>query len=773
MISTVEKADYTDAKVKKKNRAQDVIPIQKMYESGMRKLEGGRYAITYEIKDIDYSSRSDDDRQRIFEAESRILNSFDGSRSVYNYTIYNRRINKKRKLQKSLISTTVLDGYDDLRLAYNRLRYDDVEGDKGFVKSKYLTISTYRAREDKADGYFNRAYNDLSRKYMMMESGLKVVNANTFAEIIYDFMNAGHESEFNYIFNENDKKDVYKDYMSPSYIKFHNDYFEINDKVGRVMMLKTLGGSINDDFLIRLSDIKTNFCLSLDIIPVSNGEARKLIDRKDDDVEGNADAWSNKSRIKEGSAIRIPRQVKRDRKVIDEYIKYMDDYNQKMFLNQIVMVFLADNMEELQDYTDSIYETAAESSSQMCILYAQQLQGLQTALPFGVRRINNLRDCNTETTACMTIFDQVKLDHDTGIPFGRHEQTRQQQMVDVRRLMNGHIWVFGKSGSGKSMNVKEKSIYELLLTDGDVIYVDVDGEYPPVVNYMGGQMINVGIDSINVADIVLDFGDTNNPIDPVKDSCSNVINFINRILKEPMSDIEESLVDRCMRKLYDSVIEGHQICVTLGDLYDFLLASDLREGQLLAVKIEKYVTGSFNCFAKPTSVDINSRITCYNLSTLDEHMRYIGMDVVMDHIERRLIKNRKFGRATYIIFEEMDHHLTDPNARVRIKEFFERSRKYGGFITALIQNITRILQVPEAHTMLLNAETVIMHKQEKDDAEELARMYGLSNIQMRTLMTAEPGHGINKIGDVIYDFDCTIPKDNIIYDIINTDLKGA
>ena len=149
------------------------------------------------------------------------------------------------------------------------------------------------------------------------------------------------------------------------------------------------------------------------------------------------------------------------------------------------------------------------------------------------------------------------------------------------------------------------------------------------------------------------------------------------------------------------------------------------------------------------------------------------MDVVMDHIERRLIKNRKFGRATYIIFEEMDHHLTDPNARVRIKEFFERSRKYGGFITALIQNITRILQVPEAHTMLLNAETVIMHKQEKDDAEELARMYGLSNIQMRTLMTAEPGHGINKIGDVIYDFDCTIPKDNIIYDIINTDLKGA
>ena len=361
MISTVEKVDYTESRVKRgKNRAQDVIPIQKLYESGMRKLEGGRYAITYEIKDIDYSSQSDDDRQDIFDSYSKILNSFDGSKSTYNITICNRQVNKKRKLQESLIPTTILDGYDDLRMAYNRLRYDDVQGDKGFVKSKYLTVSTYKAKEDKAESYFNRAHQDLHRKFMMFDSGLKVVNANLFAELIYDFFNAGHESEFNYIYDENEKKGIFKDYMSPTYIKFHNDYFEINDKVGRAMMLKTLGGSINDDFLIRLAEIKTNFFLSLDIIPVSNGEARKLIDRKDDDVEGNADAWSNKTRIREGSAIRIPRQVKRDRKVIDEYIQYMDEYNQKMFLNQIVMVFLADSMEELQEYTDSIYETAAE-----------------------------------------------------------------------------------------------------------------------------------------------------------------------------------------------------------------------------------------------------------------------------------------------------------------------------------------------------------------------------------------------------------------------------
>jgi len=142
--------------------------------------------------------------------------------------------------------------------------------------------------------------------------------------------------------------------------------------------------------------------------------------------------------------------------------------------------------------------------------------------------------------------------------------------------------------------------------------------------------------------------------------------------------------------------------------------------------------------------------------------------VVMNHIDQRLIANRKLKRATYIKFEEMDYYFNHQASIIRLKEFFERSRKYGGFITAIIQNITRVLQVPEAHMMIQNAANVIMMKQEKDDAEELARMYGLSNIQVKDLRYADVGHGINKIGDVIYSFDCTIPENNEIYSLIHT-----
>lgn len=740
-----------------------------MYEDGIRKLDDGRYAVTYEIKDIDYTSLSDEDKELMLDSYAMLLNSFPAS-SMYKFTLCKRRINKKHMLSESLLQTDNKDGYDNLRLAFNRLRFDDINGDEGYVINKYLTISSPAKNINVAQTGFARNAGDIRKRLMMINSGLRMLDASEYGEIIYDFLNAGRESAYNYTYNAGD----IRDYVTADAVRFRGSYFETGDKVGRVMMLKTLGSSISDNFLNDFMETDTNIILSEEIIPLTKAEAKRLIELKDDSVEGNADAWSEKKKVREGSAQRLPRYVKNDRKIVDEYIEDMNN-NNKMFLVTITVAFLADTLDELKNITETIYDTAEGSTSQMCICYSQQAEGLQTCLPFGVRRLQNLRDFTTDTLAGMMIFDRVRFNHRTGIPFGKNEGTKQQVMVDVRKLMeerrllNGHTWVFGKSGGGKSMNVKLKSIYQALLTDADIVWVDVDGECGKMINALGGQTVHVGIDSINVADILLDWGDADNPIDPVKDSISNVTNFVQRALNENIGNVEKSLIDRSMRRLYKGVTDGYAADVTLRDLYDVLSLADEPEANRLALAIERFVIGSFNCFSKPTSVNINSRIICYDLSTLDEQTKILGMDVVLDHIERRLINNRRSGRTTYIYLEEMDYHLTHQDTLLRIKGFYERARKYGGCITGIIQNATRVLQVQEAHTMLLNAEIIIMHRQEKDDAYELARMYDLSAIQLKTLLTAEPGHGINKIGDIIYTFDCSIPEDNELYGLVNTD----
>ncbi|MBQ8318900.1 MAG: ATP-binding protein [Lachnospiraceae bacterium] len=763
----IDKRDLT--KVEKPKSSQDIIPIKQIYESGMCRHNGHRYSMCYELKDVDFSSLSDDGKEVIFGTWSEVLHSLDGSGNLGKITICNRHKNKRKILNNTLLDTNYCDGYDNLRLAANRLRVNDVQGDNGFVQDKFITIAAYKPSEEKAENYFRRLGKDINKRLDDFDSGIKPLKASQRMEVIYNFFRPGRESEYNYQYAPKNAKGKFKDYICPDGIDFKYDHFIMGDKVGRVMMLKTLGTNIKDDFLTRLAEIKTNLVLTADIIALTNAEARRLIDLKDDDVETNAHAWSSKKAIREGSAIRLPRQVSKDRKVIDAYIADMDENNQKMFLMQILVVFLADNMDLLDEYTDSIRETAAEYTSQMSVLYFQQRKGLQDALPFGVRTINYLRDCNTDTTAIMIPFNAVNIDHSTGIPYGRHEGTGQQQMVDRRLLNNGHEWVLGPPGSGKSTNVKLKIIFETLFTDGDLIILDPDGEYTPLVNAIGGQVIRVGIDNINICDITRDYGDD---VDPIKKKSNFIISFFDAILDErtSFSDAEKSLVDRIVRGLLQPVLDGIYPSTSLVEIYEALVNCETPTATKLAEALERHIKGSFNSFAQPTNVEYMSRIVCYDLSHLQEQEKNAGMLVVLDHIDSRLISNRAKDRITYIKIEEASYFLQHYMSCLILKNFFLRARKYGGLITAIIQNVSMVLQNKVAKEMLGSAETVVMMRQFQEDAEILAEMYGLSSNQVRSLVRAEKGHGINKIGNIIYAFDGTIPEDNEILKLVDTNV---
>lgn len=768
--SMITKNDLSQDKMKAV-RSQDIIPIRKVFQNGMFRHAGGRYSMSYDIKDIDYQSASDDEREKIFDAWSEILNSLDSSKASMKLTVCNRRMNKKDKLAQTLLNTNTGDGYDYIRLAYNRLRMEDIEGDKGFIQDKYLTFSTYRKNKEKADNYFQRMERDLNKKFQAFDSGIHAQHIIRRGEILHSFLHAGRESEYSYYYDEKNTR-RFIDTVAPEYFRPHPSYFEINDMVGRCMMIRTFGSCIKDDFFTRLADIRTNVVVTADIIAVSNSDARRIIEGKDDDVETSANLWSNKRNVREGAAERLPRQISKDRKTVDAYNQAMDYDNQKMFLVQVLVCFLAENMDKLEEYTESIRDTAGDYNCEMSNMYFQQLKGLQDALPFGERKIEYLRDCDTDTTAILLPFNSVRLNQNTGIPYGKHEETKQQQWVDRRRQGSGHEWILGKTGFGKSVDAKMKILYEALLTDGDSVILDPDGEYAPLVYALGGQVIRVGKDCVNVADISKDYGyvDDKDIRDPIAKKSNLILSFMESILDDGtrFGETEKSLVDRAVRTLAQGVLDGIYLQMTLEDIYDLLKQYPEPAARDLALALERHIKGSFNSFSKPTNVQIASRIVCYDLSTLNKQEKDAGMIVVLDQIDQRLIYNRKLGRATYITFDEMDYFFKHQTATLIIEDFFERCRKYGGFLRAIVQNVTKILQNPAAATMIKNSENVIMYKQDHIDAVQLADMYSLSGIQVKKLEMAEEGHGIAKIGNVIYAFDNTIPEDNEIFTFINT-----
>jgi methyl coenzyme M reductase beta subunit len=144
-----------------------------------------------------------------------------------------------------------------------------------------------------------------------------------------------------------------------------------------------------------------------------------------------------------------------------------------------------------------------------------------------------------------------------------------------------------------------------------------------------------------------------------------------------------------------------------------------------------------------------------------------GMTVAMDSIWNRLILNKAANVPTFIKIDEVGRFLTNPYLTSSFESFYSEVRKYGGYITGIIQNVNKLTNSNAARNMLANSEIVVMLRQDTMDAAELKDIYDLSKIQVDMLREAENGCGIFKCGTSFISFDGTI-EPGYIYDLANT-----
>ena len=122
-----------------------------------------------------------------------------------------------------------------------------------------------------------------------------------------------------------------------------------------------------------------------------------------------------------------------------------------------------------------------------------------------------------------------------------------------------------------------------------------------------------------------------------------------------LSAKEKSVIDRCTAQVYRDYIRSgyHGAVPTLQDFHAELLRQPEKEAQDVALAIELFTDGSLNTFAKPTNVDTNARILCYDIRDLGKQLLPVGMLVVLDSIFNRIIRNRGLKRNTWIYIDEI------------------------------------------------------------------------------------------------------------------------
>ena len=642
------------------------------------------------------------------------------------------------------------------------MRRHNREKAHGIVMEKYVTITATKISEENAESYFERMEEDLSKRLKSIGSTVRRLSSSERLKLIYDYLNPGREVFFDFsVENAKERKAQFKDYICPEFIKFHNFDFDINKMFARSFFVRDFGKKIKDDVLTRLTDLQTPMILSVDIIPLTPEEQKKLMENAEMYAESNVERWTRRPGAAKNYAAVLPLWMKRDRQIVKEYDSDINDREQEMFLCNITGTLYADTMDKLNELTDTLTETGYEAGPQTQVLGFRQYEGFLTSLPYGPRYISNLRDCTTENTAILMPFSSTSMNHPTGIPYGVHEYSKQEILIDRRLLLNGNEWISGVTGSGKSLLNKLISTMEILLTPGDLILIDPHGECTGITHALGGQVVSVGNGAmINPLEMCAEYGS-------IKNKSNLLITIFKKMvgLRDFTKEME-SITDRCLREVID-VCAYNGIEPTLAMVYEKIGEQKEAAAKKLYVSLERFVRGSFDMFSGYTNINFSQRVICYDLSCLDSSMWDVAMTVIIENIWNRLIMNKERRIPTYIKVDEANRLLEDPELCSQFHHFYAEVRKYGGYVTGIIQNVNRLLSIPLAEEMLANSEIVIMLRQSSTDASEFKELYGLSKIQTEKLINANYGMGLIKCGNNIVPFNGQI-EEGYIYDLVNT-----
>ena len=745
---------------------QEVIPIKKIYSDGIFLVGKNKYSIMYRFTDINYAVASKEDKETMFLDYSELLNSFD-SGATTKITIALRRINKQ-DFKKDILLKFKEDGLDIYRQEYNQMLLDKSVNANGMVREIYLTISIFKKSYEDAKIYFRRISNDIISHLSKLGSKCCQLNLNDRLKILHDFYRIGEESNFNFdLKSEMKRGHNFKDYICPDSFSFKSDYFEMGNKVGRVLFLKDYASYIKDSMVSELTDMNQNMMMSIDVIPIPTDEAVKEVENRLLGVETNITNWQRKQNANNNFSAVVPYDLEQQRKESKEFLDDLTTRDQRMMFANLTMVITSDTKEQLDADTETVLLTARKHLCQIVPLKYQQMDGLNTVLPIGVRNIETLRTLTTESLAVLNPFRVQEIMDEGGIYYGENAISNNLIMVNKENLLNQSAFLLGVPGSGKSFSAKELITFLSLSTNDDILICDPEGEYSALVNAMGGEVIEISAsskDHINAMDMTEGYGDG---VNPVSDKSEFILSLFEQLDKNGLGPREKSIIDRCTALVYEDYHDSSKM-PTLIDLREKLLQQPEKEAKNLALSLELFTNGSLNVFSHETNVNTSSRIISYDIYKLGKQLKTMGLLVITDAMINRVSDNFKKGKRTHIFIDEIHVMFANEYSATFFNSAWRQFRKRNAYPTAITQNVEYLLSSVDASTMLSNSEFIVMLNQASSDRKELAKLLNISDEQMSYITNSDAGCGLIKYGSSLVPFINKFPKETKLYKLMTT-----
>ena len=747
---------------------QQSIPIKCLYEDGIWQV-GRKHSRTWRFSDVNYAAASDEDRRSIFLSYGGVLNSLPTDAAA-KITIINHRLNPV-DFQRTILMKERGDELDKYRRESNGILTRRAAESNNLVQEKYITLSIAQRRIEETRAYFRRVDANLSKSFGRLDSGARPVSNHDRLRILHDFFRPGEEQYFTFDQSAAIRRGMdFRDLICPDGLQFKAGYFEVGDKVGRVLFLKDYASYIEDDMISDLSDFPRSLMLSIDILPIPTDEAVREIQGRILGVETDITRWQQRQNDKNNFTATVPYELEQLRAETKEFLSDLPERDQRMIFAVVTLVHIADTLEQLDADTEALLAIGREHLCQFSTLRYQQEDGLNTVLPYGLRRVKAMRTLTTESAAVLMPFRVQEIQDPGGLSYGVNAISKNLLICDRKRLISPHAFYLGVSGSGKSVGMKNTILNVALATGDDVIIIDAEREYGPLVKALGGEVIEISPHSghhINPLEVAGDY-DGENPV-ALKSE------IITSILEQQMgigrlTGSHKSIIDRCTANVYQTYFKskGKAPMPLLTDWRNEVMRQVDPEAREIALAAELITEGSLNVFAHPGNVDMDNRLVVLDLYEMGEQLRPTALVVTLEAIQNRVMENRRKGKYTWVFLDEVYLYFKYHYSGEFLYRAWKRFRKYAGIMTAATQNVEECLKSETARLMLANSEFLLLFNQAATDRAELSKLLHISDTQMGYITNAEPGHGLLRIGGTLVPFANTIPKDSELYRLMST-----
>ena len=746
-----------------------------MWPDGVCRVTGNFYTKTIQFQDINYQLSQNEDKSAIFDAWCDFLNYFDSS-IRFQFSFLNLTASME-SFEQSIFIPPQNDAFDSIRAEYAEMLQNQLaKGNNGLTKTKFLTFGIEADSIKTAKPRLERIENDILNNFKRLGVSAAALNGPERLRLMHDIFHMDDQSRFQFSWDWLAPSGLStKDFIAPSSFEFKEGRtFRMGKKFGAVSFLQILAPELNDRMLADFLDMESSLIATMHIQSVDQVAAIKTVKRKITDLD-KMKIEEQKKAVRAGYDMDIiPSDLATYGTEAKNLLKELQSRNERMFLMTFLLVNTADTKQQLDNNVFQASSIAQKYNCQLVRLDYLQEEGLMSSLPLGFNQVEIQRSLTTSSTAIFIPFTTQELFQSGGeaLYYGLNALSSNLIMVDRKKLKNPNGLILGTPGSGKSFSAKREITNAFLITGDDIAICDPEGEYFPLVQRLGGQVIRISptsSDYINPMDINLNYSDDENPLslkaDFILSLCELVVGS-----RDGLQPVEKTVIDRCVRLIYQPYLNDPrpENIPILGDLYEALLKQDEKEAHHIATALEIYVSGSLNVFNHRTNVDVNNRIVCYDIKELGKQLKKLGMLIVQDQVWGRVTANRAAGKSTRYYMDEFHLLLKEEQTAAYSVEIWKRFRKWGGIPTGITQNVKDLLSSREVENIFENSDFVYMLNQAGGDRQILAKQLNISPYQLSYVTHSGEGEGLLFYGNVILPFIDRFPKDTELYAVMTT-----